>query len=99
MRLDRLARDLKEGMAARGVDDVVLEYVVAGSTMSAIAAVSVRNCSCTHRNRSSRAMPWRTVSDSGATAIGLVFCTSVAVTGGPAPRSRGSPVRMAPMRD
>ena len=47
--------------------------MVAGSTMSAIFAVSVMNCSCTHTNRSSRAKPSCTLSSSGATHIGLVF--------------------------
>src|ERR1041385_3851820 len=46
--------------------------IVAGSTMSAICAVSVRNCSCTTMNRSSRAKPSRTRFCSGATVTGLV---------------------------
>ncbi len=53
----------------------------AGST-SATLAVSVMNCSCTHTNRSSRAKPRLTISWSGATATGLVFWMSSAVTGG-----------------
>ena len=36
---------------------------------------------------------------SGQTTIGLVFWISSAVTGGPSPRSRLSPVRIGPMRD
>src|SRR5260370_1281091 len=67
--------------------------------MSAIAAVSVRNCSCTQTNRSLRAKPRRTSPDSGATTIGLVFWMKSAVTGGPSPRSRLSPGRIGPMRD
>ena len=57
--------------------------IVAGSTMSAISAVSVMNCSCTATNRSSRAKPSRTLACSGATVIGLVFWISIAFTGGP----------------
>ena len=57
--------------------------MVAGSTMSAICAVSVMNCSCTTMNRSSRAKPWRTRFCSGATVTGLVFWISIALTGPP----------------
>ena len=53
--------------------------MVAGSTTSAICAVSVMNCSCTQTNRSSRAKPRLTRSWSGATDTGLVFWISSAV--------------------
>ena len=73
--------------------------VVAGSTTSAIFAVSVMNCSCTQTNRSSRAKPRFTLFWSGATDTGLVFWISIAVTGGPPCSASASPVRIAPMRD
>ena len=72
---------------------------MAGSTMSAKAAVSVRNCSCTQVNRSSRAKPLCTSSSSGQTIAGLVFWISSAVTGGPPFSAAGSPVRIGPRRD
>src|SRR6202012_3145253 len=56
--------------------------IVAGSTRSAMTAVSVMNCSCTTVNRSGRANPWRTSACSGATVIGLVFWINIALTGG-----------------
>ena len=73
--------------------------IVAGSTMSAICAVSVMNCSCTAMNRSSRANPWRTSACSGATVIGLVFWISIALTGGPPSAPPASPVRIRPICD
>ena len=73
--------------------------MVAGSTTSAIRAVSVMNCSCTQTNRSSRAKPRFTTSWSGHTDTGLVFWISIAVTGGPSQSAAVSPVRMAPIRD
>jgi hypothetical protein len=72
---------------------------VAGSTMSARTAVSVMNCSCTQVKRSLRPRPSRQSLVSGQTAAGLVFWTSSAVTGGPPPRSWGSPVMTGPKRD
>src|ERR1700738_758212 len=47
--------------------------VVAGKTMSAIAAVSVMNCSWTQTKRLERAKPRWTRRDSGATTSGVVF--------------------------
>ena len=73
--------------------------MVAGSTTSAIRAVSVMNCSCTQTNRSSRAKPRLTLSCSGATDTGLVFWISSAVTGYLLDSASGSPTRIAPMRD
>ena len=73
--------------------------MVAGSTMSAKAAVSVRNCSCTQVNRSSRAKPLCTSSSSGQTIAGLVFWISMPVTGGPFFSASRSPVRIGPSRD
>ena len=73
--------------------------MVAGSTISAIAAVSVMNCSCTHMNKSSRAKPRFTLFWSGATETGLVFWISIAVTGGPPQSASASPARIGPMRD
>ena len=73
--------------------------MVAGSTMSAMRAVSVMTCSCTTVNRSSRAKPRLTTSWSGATVTGLVFWMNSAVTGGPPRSASASPVSTAPMRD
>ena len=60
-----------------------------------ISAVSVINCSWTQTKRSERLKPSRTFSDSGHTTAGFVFWISIAVTGGPSPRSGLSPVRTA----
>ena len=57
------------------------------------------NCSCTQVKRSSRASPLCTRFSSGQTMAGLVFCTMIAVTGGPFLRASASPVRIAPRRD
>ena len=73
--------------------------MVAGNTTSAILAVAVMNCSCTHTNKSSRAKPAFTLRCSGATWTGLVFWVNSTVTGGPSLMSAGSPVRIGPMRD
>ena len=73
--------------------------MVAGSTISAICAVSVMNCSCTTMNRSSRAKPLRTRFCSGATVTGLVFWISIALTGPPPFNASASPVRMRPIWD
>ena len=73
--------------------------IVAGSTTSAISAVSVMNCSCTQVNRSSRAKPRFTLSCSGATDTGLVFWISSAVTGMSLISASFSPTRIGPMRD
>ena len=73
--------------------------IVAGSTRSAIRAVSVMNCSCTTVNRSWRAKPCRTSACSGATVIGLVFWISIAFTGGPFFSAAASPVRIRPIFD
>ena len=73
--------------------------MVAGSTTSAIRAVSVMNCSCTQTNRSSRAKPRLTTSWSGQTETGLVFWISIAATGGPPLSASRSPVSTAPIRD
>ena len=56
---------------------------MAGSTRSASAAVSVRNCSCTATNTSGRASPARTRALSGAETAGLADWISMARTGGP----------------
>jgi hypothetical protein len=56
--------------------------VVAGSTTSACAAVSVMNCSSTTTNRSSRRRPSSTRSWSGAIAAGFEFQHTNAFTGG-----------------
>ena len=50
--------------------------VVAGSTMSACRAVSVRNCSLTTVNRSSRRRPRSIFACSGATTIGFELNTN-----------------------
>ena len=55
VRLEQLARDLDARVPGGLVDVVVLEELGGRRTMSAILAVSVMNCSCTHTNRSSRA--------------------------------------------
>ncbi len=61
--------------------------MVAGSTTSAWAAVSVMNCSSTTTNRSGRRSPSSTRSWSGAIAAGFEFQQTNAVTGGSSPRS------------
>ena len=68
-------------------------WVVAGSTMSAYLAVSVRNCSWTTVNRSSRAIPARAVSALGTITSGFEFHTIIARTGG-CSSSRISPSRL-----
>jgi hypothetical protein len=73
--------------------------MVAGNTMSASSAVSVMNCSCTTRNRSSRASPARVLAWSGVTEAGLVFCTIIAITGGPPLSALASPVSTGPISD
>src|SRR3982074_93748 len=69
--------------------------MVAGSTTSAIRAVSVKNCSWTQTNRSSRSNPRLTRFWSGATETGLVFWMNSAVTGG-APRQAPGAASTAP---
>ena len=76
-----------------------LAGIVAGSTTSAISAVSVMNCSCTQTNRSSRAKPRLTFSWSGHTDTGLVFWITIAATGGPFFSAASSPSRISPTRD
>ena len=73
--------------------------VVAGRTISAMAAVSVINCSWTQTKRSSLSNPSRTLSEDGETIIGLVFWINMAVTGGPPCRSIGLPHKTSPIRD
>jgi hypothetical protein len=62
----------KNDVRAGGVDVVVFEKVVAGNTMSAIAAVSVETARA-QTKRSSRAKPCRTRPVAGETTIGFVF--------------------------
>ena len=76
-----------------GVTSSASMWVVAGSTMSAYLAVSVRNCSWTTVNRSSRAMPSRAFSAFGTITSGLQFHTIIARTGG-CSSSRISPSRL-----
>ena len=94
------AADLQKGVAAGGVDVVMLEE---GRRRQHDVGHRARSRSGTARGRRRRdrraRKPSRTSSDSGATTIGLVFWIRSAVTGGPSPRSRLSPVRIGPMRD
>ena len=53
--------------------DATGDAYIAGSTMSAQSVVSVRKCSSTTVNRSSRARPRNTSLRSGATAAGLLL--------------------------
>ena len=70
-------------------------WVVAGSTMSAYLAVSVRKCSLTTVKRSSRDNPSSSFSCSLTIAIGLALYTNSDLTGG---SSASSPVKAAPRR-
>ena len=70
--VDNAARDVQIGVTATAVQVVMFRKVVAGSTTSAYAAVSVINCSCTQTKRSSR-KTFRTRAESGATTAGLCF--------------------------
>src|SRR5580704_5155231 len=98
-RIDQLRPEQEVLTAARGVKIVVFDEHGRGQHDVGHFAVSVMNCSCTQTNKSSRAKPRLTTSWSGATATGLVFWISMALTGGPPRSASSSPVRIWPMRD
>ena len=77
-----------------GTTSVDSSWVVAGRTMSAYRAVSVRNCSWTTVKRSSRARPRRVSSAFGTITSGFEFHTIIAATGG----SRAGSVSASPSR-
>ncbi len=73
--------------------------MVAGSTTSAMAAVSVMKLLVHADEQILAREAARTLACSGATFTGLVFWMIIAVTGGPPSSASRSPQRIAPIRD